>query len=185
MPVYDLEVEDAHEFFANGILVHNCTEAQAGADPDYTAGVLVGKHKDGTFWVLDVVRERLGPAGVRSLIRRTAELDGLGVVIRVEREGGASGKLAAADIVRELAGWPVGAVRPVGSKAERAEPWGNQIEAGNVRMVKCHHSRAFLDEHRAFPSGSHDDMVDAASGAFAELARGGGAVAVAQNGELL
>ena len=22
--VYDLEVEDAHEFFANGILVHNC-----------------------------------------------------------------------------------------------------------------------------------------------------------------
>jgi phage terminase large subunit-like protein len=39
------------------------TEAQAGADPDYTAGVLLGRHKDGTFWVLDVVRQRLGPAG--------------------------------------------------------------------------------------------------------------------------
>jgi hypothetical protein len=25
--VYDLEVEDAHEFFANGILVHNCSDA--------------------------------------------------------------------------------------------------------------------------------------------------------------
>ena len=37
------------------------TEAQAGADPDWTAGVLLGKHKDGTFWVLDVVRARLGP----------------------------------------------------------------------------------------------------------------------------
>lgn len=26
-PVYNLEVEDAHEFFANGVLVHNCLDA--------------------------------------------------------------------------------------------------------------------------------------------------------------
>jgi hypothetical protein len=26
-PVYNLEVEGAHEFFANGILVHNCLDA--------------------------------------------------------------------------------------------------------------------------------------------------------------
>ena len=25
--VYDIEVEEAHEFFANGILVHNCIDA--------------------------------------------------------------------------------------------------------------------------------------------------------------
>ena len=25
--VYDLTVEDAHEFFANGVLVHNCIDA--------------------------------------------------------------------------------------------------------------------------------------------------------------
>lgn len=25
--VYDIEVEDVHEFFANGILVHNCLDA--------------------------------------------------------------------------------------------------------------------------------------------------------------
>lgn len=28
VPVYDLEVEDAHEFFADGILVHNCTDGE-------------------------------------------------------------------------------------------------------------------------------------------------------------
>jgi predicted phage terminase large subunit-like protein len=141
-------------------------EAQAGADPDYTAGVLMGKHKDGTFWILDVVRERLGPAAVRALIRQTAELDGRAVAVRSEREGGASGKLAAWDIAKELAGWPVVAVRPDGGKAERAEPFAAQVEAGNVRVVRDRHTAAFLDECRSFPTGSHDDMVDAASLAF-------------------
>ena len=175
MPVYDLEVEDAHEFFANGVLVHNCTEAQSGADPDYTVGVLMGRHRDGTFWVLDVARERLGPAGVRALIRQTAEADGSAVPVRIEREGGASGKIAAADIVaRDLAGFVAQAVRAKGSKAERAEPFAAQVEAGNVRVVRNRHTPAVLDEMRAFPTGAHDDAVDAMSLAFGEVARPAG-----------
>lgn len=150
------------------------TEAQAGADPDWTAGVLMGKHKDGSFWVLDAVRARLGPRGVRDLIKQTAQQDGSGVQIRIEREGGASGKLAAQSIVSEdLAGWSAQAVKPKGSKAERAEPWGSQIEAGNVRVVRNSFTGAMMDEHRAFPSGKHDDMVDAASLGFAECVRPG------------
>lgn len=149
------------------------TLAQSGADPDYTAGVLMGKHQDGTFWVLDVVRERLGPKGVRRLIRQTADLDGPGVAVRIEREGGASGKLAADAIVTEdLAGFAAASVKPTAGKAERAEPWAAQVEAGNVCIVKNMHTAAFLDEHRAFPSGAHDDMVDAASGGFSELTTG-------------
>lgn len=175
VPVYDLEVEDAHEFFANGVLVHNCTEAQSGADPDYTVGVLMGRHRDGTFWVLDVARERLGPAGVRALIRQTAEADGSAVPVRIEREGGASGKIAAADIVaRDLAGFVAQAVRAKGSKAERAEPFAAQVEAGNVRVVRNRHTPAVLDEMRAFPTGAHDDAVDAMSLAFGEVARPAG-----------
>jgi predicted phage terminase large subunit-like protein len=150
------------------------TEAQAGADPDWTAGVLVGKHKDGTYWVLDVVRQRLGPKGVRQLIRQTAERDGRGVPIRLEREGGASGKLAAHSIITEdLPGWPATAVQARGSKAERAEPWAAQVEAGNVCIVRNNVTTAFLDEHRAFPSGAHDDMVDGASLAFTAVAAPG------------
>ena len=150
------------------------TEAQAGADPDYTAGVLIGKHKDGTFWVLDVVRERLGPRGVRDLIKQTAQRDGVEVPIRLEREGGASGKMATLSIIADdLAGYSAVAVKPSAGKAERAEPWAAQVEAGNVRIVRTAHTGAFLDEHRAFPSGKHDDMVDAASLSFGAVAAGG------------
>lgn len=146
------------------------TEDQAGADPDYTAGVLMGRHRDGTFWVLDVIRQRLGPAGVRALIKQTSAADGVAVKIRIEREGGASGKLAADVIVREdLAGYSALAVKPTGSKAERAEPWAAQVEAGNARMVRGAVVNEFLAEHRSFPTGKHDDMVDATSGAFKEL----------------
>lgn len=153
------------------------TEDQAGADPDWTAGTLIGKHTDGTFWVLDVRRERLGPQGVRALIRQTAQADGVAVKVRLEREGGASGKLAADSIVREdLAGFAAAAVKPRGNKAERAEPFAAQVEAGNVRLVAGEWVRPWLDEFRAFPTGKHDDMVDSASGGFAEVARPGVAV---------
>lgn len=154
------------------------TEAQSGADPDWTAGVLIGKHKDGTFWILDVKRARLGPQGVRNLIRQTAELDGKSIPIRIEREGGASGKIAAHSIVtNELAGWGAYAVSPKGNKQERAEPWGAQIEAGNVRAVKCENLNALLEEHRGFPTVTHDDLVDSCSLAFAEVNLGGVAMA--------
>lgn len=148
------------------------TEAQAGADPDYTAGVLMGRHRDGTFWILDVVRERKGPAGVRDLIRQTAQTDGVGVPIRLEREGGASGKLAAFDIVtRDLAGYSASAIQAKASKQERAEPFAAQVEAGNVRVVKNRNTAALLDEMRGFPTGAHDDMVDGCSLSFSEVAR--------------
>jgi predicted phage terminase large subunit-like protein len=149
------------------------TEDQAGADPDWTVGALLAKHRDGTFWVLDVQRQRLGPQGVRSLIRQTAQADGVAVRVRVEREGGASGKLAADSIVREdLAGFSAAAVKPKGNKQERAEPFAAQVEAGNVRVVAGGWVRAWLDELRSFPTGRHDDMVDASSGGFGEVARG-------------
>lgn len=148
------------------------TEAQAGADPDYTVGVLMGKHQDGRYWVLDVVRGRWGPRGVRDVIRQTAAADGTGVPVRVEREGGASGKLVADLIAREdLAGYPARSVQPDGSKAERAEPWASQIEAGNVSLVQSGWVTDLLAEHRTFPTGGHDDIVDACSGAFKEVAR--------------
>ena len=151
------------------------TESQAGADPDWTVGALVGRHRGGGYHVLDLARARVGPRGVRDLIRQTAQRDGKAVRIRIEREGGASGKIAAQSIVTgELSGYSAYAVTPKGSKAERAEPWGAQIEAGNVSIVRAGWNAALLDEHRSFPTGAHDDIVDACSGAFAAVAAGGG-----------
>lgn len=148
------------------------TESQAGADPDYTVGVLIGKHNDGTFWVLNVIRDRVGPKAVRELIRSTAAMDGRSVPIRVEREGGASGKMVADQLVTEtLVGFSALAVRPDGGKAERAEPFASQVEAGNVRIAEGEWNTAYLDELRAFPNGNHDDQVDGSSGGFLEVAK--------------
>jgi phage terminase large subunit-like protein len=42
---------------------------------------------------------------------------------------------------------------------------------GNVRLVRGAWNGAFLDEVAAFANGAHDDQIEAAAGAFAELAK--------------
>ena len=49
-------------------------------------------------------------------------------------------------------------------------PLSAQAEAGNVKLVRGTWNRDFLDELCTFPSGTHDDQVDAASAAFNRLA---------------
>jgi predicted phage terminase large subunit-like protein len=53
---------------------------------------------------------------------------------------------------------------------ERADPLAAQWQAGNVKLVRGAWNKAYLDEMEAFPAGSHDDQVDASSGAFNKLA---------------
>ena len=57
-----------------------------------------------------------------------------------------------------------------GEKIVRAGPFSSQAEVGNVRILSAPWNAAFLDELEAFPFGSHDDQVDAASGAFSMVA---------------
>ena len=56
-----------------------------------------------------------------------------------------------------------------GSKVDRARPVSAQAEAGNIKLVRGPWNEAFLEEVSMFPSGAHDDQVDALTGAFAEL----------------
>lgn len=145
------------------------TEAAVGTDPDYTAGVHMATDGAGRFYVLDVKRDRLSPLKVKDIVTATADWDGKAVRVAVEQEGGSGGKYQADDLVRALAGWPARAVRPVGKKEERAAPYASQVEAGNVFLVRAWWNAPFLNEHARFPLGAHDDMVDAASGAFSQL----------------
>ncbi len=68
---------------------------------------------------------------------------------------------------------PFEGIRSTGSKAERAGPVSSQSEAGNVRLVRGVWIGDFLDELEGFPEGSHDDQVDAFSGAYNQLVAGG------------
>lgn len=145
------------------------TEQKDANDPDWVVGILMGR-VDRIYSILDMQRMRGSPMKVQELIKWTAELDGVRVPIRIEQEGGASGKLAISDIGRMLDGWDIKGVKPDGDKAERAGPMAACAEQGRMNVVRAHWNRIFLDEMGAFPNKKiHDDIVDASSGAYTYL----------------
>lgn len=142
---------------------------------DATAGVRIdGPDGDGIYYV-DPTAFRHEPSVRNRLIRQTAERDGVAVKIRVPEDPGAAGKESAATLVRLLTGFAVTPVRPTGDKSLRAEPFAAQLNAGNVRVIDHgtdegrKAAMAYRSELASFPFGSHDDMVDASSDAFAAV----------------
>lgn len=147
------------------------TEAKAGKDPDWTVGCLMGRTTDNRLYLLDIRRMRGTPGAVEALVKQTAALDGKGVAVRMEQEPGSAGVRTIDDFRRRvLMGWDFAGLPSTGDKQVRARPLASQAEAGNVKLVRGPWINAFLDELELFPHGSHDDQVDAASGALADLA---------------
>lgn len=136
---------------------------------DWTAGVKIGKSKDGMFIVADVCRVRVGPDQRDAAIKNAADMDGRLVKISIPQDPGQAGKTQVLYMTRALAGFNVASSPESGDKVTRAEPFAAQVNVGNVSMVKGAWNRAFVDELRMFPNGTNDDQVDAASRAFAEL----------------
>ena len=146
------------------------TVPRAGVDPDYTAGVRVDYGADGLYYIVDIKRARGTPADIEALIYQTAMLDGGKTHIVIEQEPGASGVNTIYHYVtRVLKDFTVRGQRASGSKVERAGPVSSQTEVGNVRMLRGAWIGPCLDELEAVPVGSHDDQVDALSGAFMVL----------------
>lgn len=137
---------------------------------DWTAGALVAE-RDGLIFILDIRHTQASPRRVEELIRQTAMMDGKQVPIRWEEEGGSSGKIVSDHLTRRvLFGYNAKGIRSTGSKVFRAEPVAALAEAGNVYLVKGTWNANFLDEISTFPVGSHDDQVDAVSGAVGAIA---------------
>lgn len=150
------------------------TVPASGSDPDWTAGVKIGRCPDGFFWIVHVERFRDTADKVEKAIKNTATQDGKAVRVRVPQDPGQAGKAQKSQLTRLLAGFMVRAVPAGGtgtprSKEVRATPLAAQAEAGNVRVVEGDWNNAFFDEIEVFPFGKHDDQVDAAADAFNEL----------------
>ena len=146
------------------------TEPKRGSDPDYTAGCLMGVSSKRVLYIADIKRLRGTPGACEALVRQTAETDGRNVAVRMEQEPGSSGVKVIDDYTRRvLMGWDFQGVPSTGNKEVRANPLASQAEAGNVKLVRGPWINAFLDEIELFPLGSHDDQVDAASGALLDL----------------
>ena len=138
-------------------------------DPDWTVGAKMAV-KDGRFYVTDVKRARLSPLGVEQLVAQTAALDGRGVGIWIEQEGGSSGVDVADHYLRHvLLGYTVHFERPTGDKIARAKPYSAAAEAGNVLLLNGSWIEPYLDELSMFPIVPHDDQVDASSQAHKVL----------------
>lgn len=144
-------------------------------DGDYTTGVRISE-AEGIYYIEDVVRGQWGPAGVETILRDTAQLDGKVCPQREEREGGGAGKTVIAAHVILLTGYDYKGVTVSGmSKIQRSNPFRAQCEGGNVRIVRDRGvggaegrgwNEDYLRELATFPTGNHDDQVDASSAAF-------------------
>ncbi|WP_448952143.1 phage terminase large subunit [Labrys neptuniae] len=149
--------------------------ATKGGNGARTAGVKMGRSPDGRFIVGHVVKDRLDGAGVRRLIKTTAEVDGTFVPISLPQDPGQAGKVQAADLVAMLAGYTVTAEPETGDKATRADPFAAQCAVGNVLLVRGEWNESYIDELCLFPGGTIKDQVDGSSGAFGWLVKNPGA----------
>lgn len=139
-------------------------------NPDFTASCLIALGDNGQFYVLEITQDRLSPQGVEKLVKSVAHRDGNRTWIRMEQEPGSSGKTVTDFYKRHvLQGFAFKEDRPTGNKVERAAPVSALCEQGLVYIVHGAKTKKFINELVAFPLGSHDDMVDAFTGAMAVL----------------
>ena len=146
------------------------TDQKDAVDPDWTVGKLLAV-EGGEYQIQDVQRFRLAPADVENRVRMQAQVDGKGVDIRMEQEGGSAGKIAIDHYARRvLQGYNFIGIPSSGSKAERARGVAAAVANGLVKLrSEAPWVRDLVNEMRSFPRGPHDDQVDALSGAFNAL----------------
>lgn len=143
--------------------------------PAATAGVLMGKRKNGCYVIADVTNVRLRSDEVRKHIKNTAIIDKKKykhVRVRLPQDPGQAGKEQAKSYIKMLSGFSVKAVPESGSKESRADPFSAQWQHGNVEMLISEWNEMYLSQLESFPESKFKDMVDATSSAFAELESG-------------
>ncbi|CAI3933600.1 phage terminase large subunit [Commensalibacter communis] len=138
-------------------------------DPDWTTGTKMQRDIDGGYTVLNVVRFRGKPDDVEKAVLAVASQDGRAVPIVIPQDPGQAGIAQVLNYAKLLSGYRVEGVRETGDKATRASPFAAQVNVGNVKLIRAPWNRTYLDELAEFPHGTHDDQVDASSGAFEKV----------------
>jgi len=140
--------------------------------PDWTAGMLMGKRKNGRFVIADLIHVRQNAADVRAMVKNTAIAD----KARFKRvktvlpiDPGQAGKDQYQSYATMLSGFTVAGERETGDKVTRAEPFAAQWQAGNIDVLIAPWNADLFSELEGFPDLKFDDIVDAGSGAFNAL----------------
>ena len=138
-------------------------------NPSWTVGVKMTRLTHGGYLIENVVRFRGAPEEVERAILNTAHQDGYSVRIGLPQDPGQAGKSQVQNLTKMLSGFNVESSPESGDKTTRAGPFIAQSNVGNVAMLSAPWNRAYTDELAAFPSGAHEDQVDASSRAFSML----------------
>jgi predicted phage terminase large subunit-like protein len=151
------------------------TEKQiAKSDPDWTCGAKLRVIRRGIvneIWLSDMVRVQAETTRRDMKMLATAAHDGPGVRILVEAVAGY--KDAVAWLKKRLHG--VRRVEPVHvsrDKFVRSLVLEPVIEAGNFHILRGPWNEAFLAELGDWPSGAHDDQIDAVVNGYTKLTEG-------------
>jgi predicted phage terminase large subunit-like protein len=134
-------------------------------DPDYTSSVKMGIAGD-IVYIVDCTNEQIEPARTDTTMLNTAIQDGQKTKVRWEEEPGASGKRDSYHIVSMLKGYDARGISSTGDKITRAKPLAAQALAGNVKLLRGTWNDEFLTQMHGQPDLPHDDIMDAASGAY-------------------
>jgi predicted phage terminase large subunit-like protein len=138
---------------------------------DYTAIVVMARDPDtGIVYIKEVERFRAGFHEVLTRIKAAAVRHNPSIVAIEQTQFQAA-------VVQELSRTttlPVRGVRPDRDKVTRFAPLLTRFEQRLARLDPSGCPAAFRDELLAFPDSANDDMVDAASYAFAALGMGQG-----------
>ncbi len=141
--------------------------------PAYTAGVLIGKRKNGKIVIADVINQRLNPSDVRKTVLNTAKADKAAykskIRIRMNQDPGQAGVDQKEQYLKLLSGFSVNIERESGSKETRAEPLSAQWINGNVEVLNAPWTAAYLAQMDGFPDRRFCDMVDCSNTGFLEL----------------
>ena len=133
---------------------------------DYTASCLIGIAADRSVVLLDVTEDQWDVGELPQRMQLQADTDGRGTAVRIEEEGGHSGKLSIRVYQDALRGYSCEGIRSTGSKLERCKPLSAAVFNRQVSAVRGPRLKLLLDRMHAYPYVAHDDVIDAASGAY-------------------
>lgn len=139
---------------------------------DFTRGVLLGT--DGkVVYIMDLKTHKGTVEGNELLIAETAKKDGFQVMITVPEDPGVAGQHYVDYLQKspKLLGYSLNAVRPTQNKQLRAAPFASYLNLGKVVLVSDSEDDEkwnddIVEELQSFPTGCHDDIIDALSDAF-------------------
>lgn len=129
----------------------------ATAKSDYVAIAVLGERDDGTYDIIDIVNERIDVIGTMSAINAQAVRHNPQAVLV---EAAANGHAVIQMMRKKLPN--IVPIKPDKSKVARASGAAPLIEAGSVYLPpEAHWLHFVVDQFSSFPTGSHDDAVDA------------------------